>query len=255
MVRILCNYLDDSFEQMNISNEISKIYSGSNKNKNNEINNNNNIEYNDKDNKKMLDVSNISRTFENILQDLDNKPERISSYKEEKPERIEKIDKGDKVKKVDKVIDKVNKIEKVVETIDKFKELENYSLEEGDKVPAPIVDDGKVKYIDYKSTSPKNDFNLKLLKKREKEFSNKKVFQLSLENKTEKPSQLSPVKPNNEKAKSKKLLTFEPKLDNQFINDSEHNLSQGNSSIILNKLNKEQIIIHSKSVILTPSKY
>ena len=166
-----------------------------------------------------MDLSYISKSFENIILDLDNK------Y-------------------IDKQGNLMNDEDEILK-------------EQIDKVPVNLNSRNKPKFINANATSSdKNEFNLKLLKKREKDNSVKKVFQLSLENKPEKQNKIVIIEKlsRNEKViekSTKKLLSFEPKLDNQFINDSEHNLS--NYSITLNKLNKEKIVVHSKSVILTPS--
>jgi len=148
---------------------------------------------------KALDQSNLSKTFEKIVYDLDNK-----------------------------LITKES----------------DFYREEFDKVLIP--QDSKYKLNCFNSNNEKNEFNLRLLKKKEKERNNsaKKNFQLSLESKTDK------LKKEKEKLFLKNIIN-EPKMENQFINESDRSHY---NSIILNKKNKEKININSRSVILTPSK-
>jgi len=147
---------------------------------------------------KALDQSNLSKTFEKIVYDLDNK-----------------------------LITKES----------------DFYRDEFDKVLIP--QDSKYRLNCFNSNNEKNEFNLKLLKKKEKDNSAKKIFQLSLENKTDK------LKKEKEKLFPKNII-FEPKMENQFINESDR--SHNNNSLILNKKNKEKIVSHSRSVILIPSK-
>ena len=147
---------------------------------------------------KALDQSNLSKTFEKIVYDLDNK-----------------------------LITKES----------------DFYRDEFDKVLIP--QDSKYRLNCFNSNNEKNEFNLKLLKKKEKDNSAKKIFQLSLENKTDK------LKKEKEKLFPKNII-FEPKMENQFINESDR--SYNNNSLILNKKNKEKIVSHSRSVILIPSK-